>query len=459
MDSVALRQSHFKLGDEVNPYETTSMIQSNNIENAGPCNSALDEALKNDLRRHHFVFGNDNPNYNTEFRREYYDKSSFNPANQTDFYAIERKLKTQNFDLGNYKPDYLTETAEKYTKPQINPEDLKNQQKISTAELQQSHYVFGTQPGNWNTTFRASYTPKKADNTLFTKNLAKTNFVLGDAEPTLKSVNQETYVRHPIIAKPINQELANDLRRHHFDFGKDNPQLFSVNELAYQDPSGSHQLKPTIDSQLLRQSHWSLGDKTQEPPDLYDTTYTKAMTPKKAIPNPPLNNNTYNSSFSITGNGPMEYQSDYRANYIPINSQIDPKDVKTMQDTIKNIKNSHFNLGDMPNDYATTMGNSYQFDPNLAKGARGQLDRELINDLRATHYKFGDDPLVGQTTQRRDYVPYDIAKLGETKGPHLQDSHFNIGDANNNKLDGKTIYMTDYIPKPIPIDEANDCWC
>ena len=113
----------------------------------------------------------------------------------------------------------------------------------------------------------------------------------------------------------------------------------------------------------------------------------------------------------------------------------------------------------MPNDYATTMGNSYQFDPNLAKGARGQLDRELINDLRATHYKFGDDPLVGQTTQRRDYVPYDISKLGENKGPHLQDSHFNIGDANNNKLDGKTIYMTDYDPKPIPIDEANDCWC
>ena len=124
MDSVALRQSHFQLGDEVNPYETTSMIQSNNIENAGPCNSALDEALKNDLRRHHFVFGNDNPNYNTEFRREYYDKSAFNPANQTDFNAIERKLKTQNFDLGNYKPDYLTETAEKYTKPQINPEDF-----------------------------------------------------------------------------------------------------------------------------------------------------------------------------------------------------------------------------------------------------------------------------------------------------------------------------------------------
>ena len=54
-----------------------------------------------------------------------------------------------------------------------------------------------------------------------------------------------------------NKELVKDLRRHHFDFGKDNPQLFSVNELAYQDPSGSHQLKPTIDSQLLRQSHWS----------------------------------------------------------------------------------------------------------------------------------------------------------------------------------------------------------
>ena len=40
----------------------------------------------------------------------------------------------------------------------------------------------------------------------------------------------------------------------------------------------------------------------------------------------------------------------------------------------------------MQNDYATTMGNSYRFDKNMAKNAKGALDKELINDLRSTHY-------------------------------------------------------------------------
>ena len=32
MDSVTLRQTHFKLGDDKNPYQTSSMAQSEGIE-------------------------------------------------------------------------------------------------------------------------------------------------------------------------------------------------------------------------------------------------------------------------------------------------------------------------------------------------------------------------------------------------------------------------------------------
>ena len=113
----------------------------------------------------------------------------------------------------------------------------------------------------------------------------------------------------------------------------------------------------------------------------------------------------------------------------------------------------------MPNDYGTTMSNSYQYDPELAKNAMSPLDRDLVNDLRATHYKLGDDPLVGQTTHRRDYVPYDVRDVAVSKDPNLRSTHWGLGDLNNNRFDGKTIYMTDYIPKPIPIDTENDCWC
>ena len=45
----------------------------------------------------------------------------------------------------------------------------------------------------------------------------------------------------------------------------------------------------------------------------------------------------------------MVYQTDYRANYVPLNNKLDPNDKKHIGDIIKTIKNSHFNLGEMKN--------------------------------------------------------------------------------------------------------------
>jgi len=168
MDSVTLRKTNFILGDDINPYQTSSMAQSEGMENAGKCNPSLDEKAKNDLRNSHFIFGNYDPNYNTTFRAEYYDKSRLLPKNNTDFKNIERKLRAQNYELGTDKPDYVSEFAAKYTKPNM---DLnKGPNRVSTAMLQQSHYVFGTSPAPWNTTHRRAYTPKKADNKIAKNN-------------------------------------------------------------------------------------------------------------------------------------------------------------------------------------------------------------------------------------------------------------------------------------------------
>ena len=462
MDSVALRQTHFKLGDDMNPYQTSSMAQSEGIEKAGKCNPSLDEKAKNDLRCSHFKFGNFDPNFNTTFRAEYYDKSQMVPKTNTDFKNIERKLRAQNYELGTDKPDYISETAAKYTKPPID-NTKKGQNRVSTAMLQQSHYVFGTSSVPWTTTQRRAFTPKKADTKIVTKNLSKTNFVLGDDEPTVKSVNEEVYVKHPFQYNPMDKKLLNDLRTHHFEFGKDEVpnQHLTQNQITYQDPNMYPNFagqKPNLDNQALRETHWSMGDKTQELPDMYKTSYERAHTPKKAAPNEIKNNATLKSSFSINGNGPMVYQTDYRANYIPLNSKMNPNDKKNVEKIMKTIKNSHFNLGEMENDYNTIMDSSYKFDPNMAKGARGVLDRKLINDLRATHYKLGQDYVPSQTTQRRDYVPYNVKdNYIKKKGCGLE-TNFKLGDLNTIKFEGQTIYNTDFVPKDLPPDE-NECWC
>ena len=174
---------------------------------------------------------------------------------------------------------------------------------------------------------------------------------------------------------------------------------------------------------------------------MYKTSYERAHTPKKIDNNQTKNNATLQSSFSINGKGPMVYQTDYRANYIPLNNKINPNDKKNVGDIIKNIKNSHFNLGEMKNDYNTVMDSSYKFDPKTAKNARGVLDMKLLNDLRATHYKLGQDKFANQTTQRRDYIPYKLG-VNAQKKRGFQGSNFKLGELNNNKLEGQTIYMT-----------------
>ena len=37
---------------------------------------------------------------------------------------------------------------------------------------------------------------------------------------------------------------------------------------------------------------------------------------------------------------------------------------------VKNIKGSHFDLGDMKNDFGTTVSNAYQYDPKAAREAK-----------------------------------------------------------------------------------------
>ena len=325
--------------------------------------------------------------------------------------------------------------------------------------LQQGHNVFGTNNVPWTATHRRAFTPKKAFTKMANKNLSKTNFVLGDDEPTIKSVNEEVYVKHPLQANPMDKKLLNDLRTHHFEFGKDEVpnQHVTQNQLTYQNPNINGKRAPSIDNRALRETHWALGDKGQELPDMYKTSYERAHTPKKVDHKINQNNATLQSSFNINGTGPMVYQTDYRANYIPLNNKINPNDKKHIGDIIKTIKNSHFNLGNMKNDYNTVMDSSYKFDPKTAKNARGILDSRLINDLRATHYKLGQDTFNNQTTQRRDYIPYKLgANTNKKKG--FQETNFKLGDLNNNKLEGQTIYMTDFVPKDIPKDE-NECWC
>ena len=145
----------------------------------------------------------------------------------------------------------------------------------------------------------------------------------------------------------------------------------------------------------------------------------------------------------------MTYLTDYRENYIKKNTNpYNPKDTKN--------RKSNFSLGDMKNDFSTTSGNAFKFDPEAAKGANQGLNKDLIKELRGTHYKLGYDNDIGCTTQKSDYIPYGLYDDKKNKMPNKD--NFSIGDKYKNKFEGETIYQTDYVEKEIT-DNGNDCWC
>jgi hypothetical protein len=216
MDSVLLRKTHFKLGDYNSTYNTTTMDHNKNIEKGNVQAVAnLDINVKNDLRKSHFILGNFEPSYNTIFRQEYYNKSDLKDNSAVNSKTIEKQLRSHNYVLGSDKPDYKSETQAKYTVP-IGGQ-MRNEHKISTHELQKSHYVFGNNYDPWATTSQASYCPKEMQMKKFTKDLTRTNFVFGEDRPDFKSVNQETFVPHKSTRRNEIKELSQDLRsKRHF---------------------------------------------------------------------------------------------------------------------------------------------------------------------------------------------------------------------------------------------------
>jgi hypothetical protein len=419
------------------------MIQNKDIETEGRCNPQLDEEAKNDLRRNHFVFGNAKPDFETTFRTEFYDKSKLLPKDDLNSKNIEKMLRAHNYEFGDDKPNYLSETAARFTKPEINP---KEENKISTQLLQQSHYVFGNSTDPWNTTQKRSYTPKIADNDKYKKNLMKTNFKFGDDKPNLKSMNSEAYIEHPYQYKPLDKTHMNYLRSHHYQFGKSDlpSQLMTQNQVDYKDPGllGKEKIPP-LDNHLLRQTHWILGDGY---PEMYNTTYNIVHTPKKGEHERAQGRG---GSLDLKGNVPMTYLTDYRENYI--------KKRAGPPDKIDNLnKKTNFNFGEMKSDFSTTSGHAFKYDPNLAKKANTGLGKDLLNELKATHYKLGYNDDIGLTTQKADYIPYGL--YDDLKKRKLPDDNITLGDKYKNKFEGETIYQTDYVEKEIP-DNGNDCWC
>lgn len=208
-----------------------------------------------------------------------------------------------------------------------------------------------------------------------------------------------------------------------------------------------------MDPTFLKSNHWNIGEENKNGPGHFDTTYNLTMQPKYVPASEREQSKCFATSINLKGDGAVNYDTEHSSNYIPKKKEFDQRDKDHIDKVVSDIKNSHFIFGECPSDFQTINGNAYKFDPNKAREARGNLDKALLNDLRATHYKLGYQQFDGTTTQKSDFIPLDM-NFKATDDPNLRKSHFNFGDEKSTiHQDDKTIYQTDYVKKPLPKEE------
>lgn len=311
MDSVTLRKTHFLLGDHRNTYSTTNNEQNKNVDPRGRPVIALNDDLKNDLRKSHFILGNFKPNMMPSSKQDYTNKIS--DVAERNLGNISKALRKHSHVLGDNKIEYRSEMQSKFNNPNARG---KQQQIVSTAELQKSHYIFGSSDNKWATTCQSSYGPKEVvDSKLYSKNLTKTNFVLGDDRIPMKSVSHQTFIPHGNQGfAHQNKELSADLRQHHFKFGNDAPSMTTINKIDYIPRDYKEaSYKATIDDATLKKSHFSLGDKSFNTKDHYESTYQKAMSNRGIVGLGRIPNTTFKSSINISGKDTNNYLTETKA--------------------------------------------------------------------------------------------------------------------------------------------------
>ena len=471
---IFLRSSHFLLGNTHNDYQTSSQVQSETIPKIIHLNTDGNlEDNKTKLQRSHFILGNDNNDYITKYSSEFYDKNPLlNNNHRNELELISNKLKETHIAPVSKEVNYESETQEKYRKPEISLSDIKNnkkQVKINTAALQESHLKLGKHEVPWVSTSRYFMTPKKnLENRRYisTEKLQQSHITFSNdrKKNNYKSETMDSFVEMPLnySTNNIDSNIKNNLRKEHFNFGNDDDSnnRISSNRIDFQDPRLNKRyipklIKDEIDNQKYRRSNWTISNGDER--DFFKSTYNQMMTPKKPEVTKKNEVKTFKSSIKIGGNmDPNDFQSEYKNKYNDNKLQINLKNLKQdkkIMETIANIRKSHFDFGDNKNDYSTSNGDTYQYDPKLAKEGRGVLNLKLKNNLMDSHYKLGiGNEIETITSNRRDYQRYP-GHMGAKKVNADNTSH--VFTKNRNVFEGESIYMSDYTEKPLPDPDFN----
>ena len=121
------------------------------------------------------------------------------------------------------------------------------------------------------------------------------------------------------------------------------------------------------------------------------------------------------------------------------------KEIEDRNNIANKIKSSNLNFGDNRNDYATTNKETFRHDNLNLASSINMLSKDIINDIKGSHFKLGYLNEQPQSTHQSSYVLLkNLPKIDRTENVNKKD---NINLKSSNRFDGKSIYMNDYTIK------------
>ena len=280
------------------------------------------------------------------------------------------------------------------------------------------------------------------------KDLRSSHFNFGNNRPNFETTfKSEFYDKSNLLDKEKKdlENIGKSLRAHNYNFGDDKLDYISENKFRFSKPviNPEERLQNKISNELLQKTNHNFGN-DKEP---WNSTNERAFTPKYIPEEDKKNINLVKTNF-ILGDTKPDYNTINSQTYKSFPSQFVPVDKNLLVD----LQSHHYKLGNNSEPLITQNKVDYQ-DPNLF----GNNFNPTIDNvsLRKTNWKLGDalPNEIYNTTYNLVHTPKKVEILPKSI---LRNGGLNLLNSNNIPLDYLTDYRDNFIPKKKDLDSQKE---
>ena len=340
-------------------------------------------------------------------------------------------LRKHHFHLGTENSNFQTMNNACYNYNAAAANDPKMMAEINETKsrIRKHNFAFGEDDTSKVSVMQADYLKKAKDMDIQAKrDLRTTNFTFGTDMGPQYSVNSATYAQQNGAPAKLNAEKAADLRNAHFNLGDDVNPWKTNNSVSYYKQNGSPERLNEEQKAALRASHFKLGQEMSTMQSVSHASHTGAPIRAQTSENKELMKNIRNSHFSLGDpNAGLQKQSEFATRFHSHGGH----EPATVNQAAKNeLRATHFQLGGEGKNYVSTNTSSYQARPSLLDAKQMQEIKDREAEIRKHSFVFGDDPHSRVSVMHAEYnsKPTGATRVSEAAQRELRATHWGMGN-------------------------------